>query len=559
MCGIIGYAGKDLTKFNSSKLNSLGMWNEKRGEHSCGVSTDGDIFIGVNTEKVFRDFIANTGYKHPSIFPVVIGHTRHATGGAHTIENAHPFGFGEDGKGGFKMIGVHNGTLLNHLELAREYEIDITEQKGTVTRTKIDSEILLEIVYNFGTSVLEKYNGAAALVWTRPEEPNVIYVYRGKSLSSKNEVIRTEERPLFYLQESKNSMYFSSIEDSLAFISDEDNFEVKEFDVNVVYKITDGDVENAERTPINRAGKYQKSYGVTYGRHNYAKSYTPTTHHKGTSKKASEVKSLKDYYKSKAKGVNTNYQIKHYNIANEEVNEDIKMKGKIYYNKLRYWKNNAQVTGIFTVLRNGLIYYLGDTEQMAETAYGKIHKNSKYTQDKSSFIYFYKGICVKSALDYITCVTTNLKFSILQLSYISRYPIIDLKLSQPIAFLDGKVATETFLPIAGTTIYNIGEGRLKSYIKKPEKETEYDKFILPIDTQLRGLKDIKNPDEVTDEEIASISQYKDEVLSAIDVCAVDAEEDIRNINLRVAIESALKTIKEFTKEKFETCLKKAQV
>jgi len=43
------------------------------------------------------------------------------------------------------------------------------------------------------------------------------------------------------------------------------------------------------------------------------------------------------------------------------------------------------------------------------------------------------------------------------------------------------------------------------------------------------------------------------------VCDVDTEEDINNKELLTSIKDTLKTIKEFTKEKFELCLKKVQV
>ena len=112
----------------------------------------------------------------------------------------------------------------------------------------------------------------------------------------------------------------------------------------------------------------------------------------------------------------------------DEVKDEIKAKGKIYYNKLRYWKNGTLITGIWALLKNDLFYYLGDTESEAERNFSKVSKNMKYSDSKDSFIYFYQGIFMKSALDYTTCMTTSINFDLLQLSYVSRYPIINLKL-----------------------------------------------------------------------------------------------------------------------------------
>ena len=137
----------------------------------------------------------------------------------------------------------------------------------------------------------------------------------------------------------------------------------------------------------------------------------------------------------------------------------------------------------------------------------------KYSDSKDSFIYFYQGIFMKSALDYTTCMTTSINFDLLQLSYVSRYPIINLKLKSPSAFLDGKIATETYLPLLGTSIYNIGAGRLESYLPL---EDDNSKYILEIDQPLIDLQEETEEEEgVKEDEILSISQYKDEILSEI--------------------------------------------
>ena len=101
MCGIIGYIGKnDATKKIINTLERL----EYRGYDSAGIAYyDGNITIEkavgkINNLKVkIRDNEANMG----------IGHTRWATHGGVTENNAHPFCQG-------KFTIVHNGIIENY-------------------------------------------------------------------------------------------------------------------------------------------------------------------------------------------------------------------------------------------------------------------------------------------------------------------------------------------------------------------------------------------------------------------------------------------------------------
>ena len=158
MCGIFAWSGKDPKKFNKDKFDKLGIFNIDRGKDSCGVSFDGEVYYGLNTEKLYSKFIVNREIK-PLKYPVVIGHTRQASVGNIVNErNAHPFGFGNNSEGNYEFVGCHNGTLYNHKDLASTFKIDTAETIKVQSdhnpngfyesvRQKIDSEILLEIIY----------------------------------------------------------------------------------------------------------------------------------------------------------------------------------------------------------------------------------------------------------------------------------------------------------------------------------------------------------------------------------------------------------------------------
>src|SRR4030095_13699962 len=112
MCGIIGYIG--------SKTVGAGLLDgvrrmEYRGYDSAGVALVSPEGIAlrrsagklVNLENALRDDPADGVYG--------VGHTRWATHGRPTEENAHPH---RDCIG--NIVVVHNGIIENYLELKRE-------------------------------------------------------------------------------------------------------------------------------------------------------------------------------------------------------------------------------------------------------------------------------------------------------------------------------------------------------------------------------------------------------------------------------------------------------
>jgi glucosamine--fructose-6-phosphate aminotransferase (isomerizing) len=134
MCGIVGYVGpKDVVSVILEGLRRL----EYRGYDSAGIAV-GSAGHGLelrrapgklrNLEEVIR--------QHPLHGTYGIGHTRWATHGRPTEENAHPH---RDCTG--RIVVVHNGIVENYLELKRE----LTEE-GHVFVTETDTEVIAHLV-----------------------------------------------------------------------------------------------------------------------------------------------------------------------------------------------------------------------------------------------------------------------------------------------------------------------------------------------------------------------------------------------------------------------------
>ena len=134
MCGIVGYVGpKDVVSVILEGLRRL----EYRGYDSAGIavgSAGHELELRRapgklrNLEEVIR--------QHPLHGTYGIGHTRWATHGRPTEENAHPH---RDCTG--RIVVVHNGIVENYLELKREL---VEEGHAFVTET--DTEVIAHLI-----------------------------------------------------------------------------------------------------------------------------------------------------------------------------------------------------------------------------------------------------------------------------------------------------------------------------------------------------------------------------------------------------------------------------
>jgi glutamine---fructose-6-phosphate transaminase (isomerizing) len=174
MCGIIGYIGpKDVVPVLIEGLRRL----EYRGYDSAGVAVlrNGSIELRRSAGKLSR--LEDVIVEHPLTGDYGVGHTRWATHGRPTEENAHPH---RDCTG--KIVVVHNGIIENYLDLKRELQ-----QQGHRFVTETDTEIVAHLVEremkddgleNAVRRALLLMRGLFALVLISADDPEKIVTVR---------------------------------------------------------------------------------------------------------------------------------------------------------------------------------------------------------------------------------------------------------------------------------------------------------------------------------------------------------------------------------------------
>ncbi|NLQ91788.1 glutamine--fructose-6-phosphate transaminase (isomerizing) [Streptococcus mutans] len=177
MCGIVGVVGnRNATDILMQGLEKL----EYRGYDSAGIYVinqpeNGRLIKSVGRiadlrAKIGIDVAGSTG----------IGHTRWATHGQATEENAHPHASATG-----RLVLVHNGVIENYLQIKENY------LAGHNLKGETDTEIAVHLIGQFvtdGLSVLEAFKkalhiieGSYAFALIDSQNPDIVYVAKNKS------------------------------------------------------------------------------------------------------------------------------------------------------------------------------------------------------------------------------------------------------------------------------------------------------------------------------------------------------------------------------------------
>lgn len=184
MCGIVAYLGID--NFSKYVIQGLKLL-QNRGYDSAGISIiyNSSLHTIKNASNQYTndsiDCLEEQLNKYPIQSCIGIGHTRWATHGGKTNENAHPHHDSKD-----RISLVHNGIIENFKELKTELI-----QEGYNFRSQTDTEIIsvligkyLDLEYKMEDAIRETINklmGTWALVIIHKDFPRKIWITRNGS------------------------------------------------------------------------------------------------------------------------------------------------------------------------------------------------------------------------------------------------------------------------------------------------------------------------------------------------------------------------------------------
>src|SRR5512143_3170960 len=173
MCGIVGYiGGQNAVPILIEGLKKL----EYRGYDSAGIAffQDGKISVRRSVGKLRNLEAAIEGQQLYS--NLGIGHTRWATHGRPSEENAHPHRAG-------KLVVVHNGIIENYVSLKEELA-----DKGHVFKSETDTEVIAHLIEEYSKKgggvvkatrrALKDLKGAYAIGVVNEDEPDVLVAAR---------------------------------------------------------------------------------------------------------------------------------------------------------------------------------------------------------------------------------------------------------------------------------------------------------------------------------------------------------------------------------------------
>src|SRR5881628_2362902 len=175
MCGIVGYVGnKQVVPLIIEGLRKL----EYRGYDSAGIAAvDENHKLQIRRAEGKLRNLEVVLQKDPIDGSYGVGHTRWATHGRPTEENAHPH---RDCTG--RIVVVHNGIIENYLDLKKELQ-----SQGHEFKTETDTEIVAHLVEremhgdgleNAVRRALTYMRGMFAIVLVSVEDPEKIVAVR---------------------------------------------------------------------------------------------------------------------------------------------------------------------------------------------------------------------------------------------------------------------------------------------------------------------------------------------------------------------------------------------
>ncbi|WP_374928853.1 glutamine--fructose-6-phosphate transaminase (isomerizing) [Kytococcus sedentarius] len=181
MCGIVGFVGRDKSERALDVVMEGLARLEYRGYDSAGVALVGDDHVETAKKAGKLVNLENELQNHQMpATSTAIGHTRWATHGGPTDENAHPHRGGQDGK----LALIHNGIIENFHSLREELEAE-----GTTFTSETDTEVVAHLLAkNYSGDLTEamrttvnRLEGAFTLLAVHADSPGTVVGARRNS------------------------------------------------------------------------------------------------------------------------------------------------------------------------------------------------------------------------------------------------------------------------------------------------------------------------------------------------------------------------------------------
>lgn len=243
MCGIVGYVGT--RKAQDVLINGLKRL-EYRGYDSAGIASldeDNNPHVARSVGKIVE--LEHVLEPKPHTGHLGIGHTRWATHGGVTVNNAHPHNAGN-------VFLVHNGIIENYKELKAELKYEF--------KSDTDTEVLAALVDSFykdGASLkdavakaLKKVRGTYGIAVFSPLEPEQIIVARLGSpliigLGDKETIIASDASAL--LGYTREAIYLNDGELAVCTQKGAEVFNLNLKHVDHVSETIEGDVNQIQK------------------------------------------------------------------------------------------------------------------------------------------------------------------------------------------------------------------------------------------------------------------------------------------------------------------------
>ena len=248
MCGIVGIIGeKTAAPLLLEGLKRL----EYRGYDSAGIATLTNGHIDRRREEGKLVNLENTLNKNPLDGTVGIGHTRWATHGAPTTNNAHPHATD-------KVAVVHNGIIENYAEIKEELK-----ELQCRFETDTDTEVIAHLVTHYlkqgdspqaaADKALERLEGAYALaIIFAGEHDLMIGARQGTPLA-----VGYGDGEMFL---ASDSYALAPLTKKICFLEDGDRVSMTRSDVRIY---------NAQNDNIKRPVRITAQSGATTGKGEY--------------------------------------------------------------------------------------------------------------------------------------------------------------------------------------------------------------------------------------------------------------------------------------------------